>query len=107
MLGQSPNTPLEVIGGVEIYPVDSPAFQGPTSCRSAPYDAAFCHEQLRAVFDFDPGTEIYSREGVPVTRGVVTQGAEVRYGKVVIAMADPTFARIVNGKVEAMLKSLL
>lgn len=104
---QSPDTPLEVIGGVEIYPVDSPAFQGPTSRRPAPYDAAFCHEQLRAIFDFDPATETYSRKGVPVTCGVVAQGAEVRCGKVVVAMADPTFARTVNGKVEAMLKSLL
>lgn len=96
----------EVIDGIEIYPVDDPAFHGPTSCHATGRDANYCDQQLRGVFDFDPESEIYSRNGVPVTCGAIVDGIKWRYGREQISL-DPTFVRIVAGRVEERIKSLL
>lgn len=106
MSEKSSGRPLEVIDGVEIYPVTAPAFQGPTSCHATGVDRDFCDQQLRGIFDFDPELEIYSRGAVPVTCGAIVDGCEMRYGRLLL-ICDPTFVRIVEGKIEERLKSLL
>lgn len=103
---QFSDTLLEVINGIRIYTVDRPAFQG-LSSQARGRDAKFCDRQLQGIFDFDPESGIYSRNGVPVTYGVVVDGMEWRNGREQISICDPTFVRIVGGQVEARIKSLL